>query len=57
MVRAVVGTLIEVGLGKITPEEVNEIIERKDRQAAGQTVPAHGLYLAEIIYDELTSRP
>ncbi len=51
MVRAIVGTLINVGLGKITPDEVNRIIESKDRGKAGFSVPAHGLYLVKIEYD------
>lgn len=51
MVRAIVGTLIDVGLGKITPEDVVKIIESKDRNKAGFSVPAHGLYLTDIQYD------
>jgi tRNA pseudouridine38-40 synthase len=51
MVRAIVGTLIDVGLGKITPDDVNRIIESKDRGQAGFSVPAHGLYLTKIEYD------
>jgi tRNA pseudouridine38-40 synthase len=51
MVRAIVGTLVNVGLGKITIEEFNAIIESKDRGKAGISVPAHGLYLTEIKYD------
>ena len=50
MVRATVGTLIEVGAGKIEPEAINEIIEAKDRQAASTSVPARGLFLWEIVY-------
>ena len=50
MVRAVVGTLIEVGKGKIEPQEVAEIIERKDRGEAGVSVPAKGLFLQNIKY-------
>ena len=50
MVRATVGTLIEVGAGKIEPEAINEIIEAKDRQAASTSVPARGLFLWEIEY-------
>lgn len=51
MVRAIVGTLIEVGLGKITEKEFKLIIEKKDRQLAGFSVPAHGLFLKKIDYD------
>ena len=50
MVRIIVGTLTEVGLGKKRPEDVKKIIESKDRQKAGHTAPAEGLYLVEIYY-------
>ena len=50
MVRIMVGTLVEVGLGKRKPEEVKEIIESKDRGRAGRTAPAGGLYLDEVFY-------
>ena len=51
MVRIISGTLLDVGLGKIQPEEIPEMIESKDRQRAGRTLPAHGLYLVEVKYD------
>lgn len=51
MVRIIAGTLISVGLGKISPEEVTNIIFSKDRQKAGQTAEAQGLSLLEIYYD------
>lgn len=51
MVRIIAGTLLDVGLGKIQPEEIPEMIESKDRQRAGKTLPAHGLYLVEVKYD------
>ena len=51
MVRIISGTLLDVGLGKIRAEEIPEIIESKDRQRAGKTLPAHGLYLVEVKYD------
>ncbi|PWA07391.1 tRNA pseudouridine(38-40) synthase TruA [Flavobacterium psychrotolerans] len=51
MVRAIVGTLIKVGLHKITLDEFSTIIENKNRSEAGFSVPAHGLYLTEIAYD------
>lgn len=51
MVRIISGTLVEVGLGKITPEEIVQIIEEKDRTKAGKTLPAHGLYLVEVKYE------
>ncbi|MBN1251216.1 MAG: tRNA pseudouridine(38-40) synthase TruA, partial [Bacteroidales bacterium] len=50
MVRAIVGTLIEVGLGKIKLEDFRKIIESKNRSNAGLSVPAHGLFLTEIEY-------
>ncbi len=50
MVRIISGTLLDVGLGKIQPEEIPNMIESKDRQRAGKTLPAHGLYLVELIY-------
>lgn len=50
MVRAVVGTLIEVGRGKMTADEFREIIEKKDRGAAGASAPAEGLFLTNIEY-------
>ncbi len=50
MVRAVVGTLVEVGKGKMTLDEFRIVIERKNRCAAGMSVPAQGLFLEEIEY-------
>ncbi|OCX51999.1 tRNA pseudouridine(38-40) synthase TruA [Mucilaginibacter sp. PPCGB 2223] len=50
MVRAIVGTLMMVGNGEITPEDVREIIESKNRSNAGTSVPACGLYLTEVKY-------
>ena len=52
MVRAVVGTLLEVGSRKIEPESVHEIIASKDRGKAGASVPAKGLYLTQVMYPE-----
>lgn len=50
MVRIISGTLLDVGLGKIKPKEIPEIIESKDRKRAGRTLPAVGLYLVEVYY-------
>lgn len=50
MVRAVVGTLVEVGKGKMTVAQFCEAIEKKNRCAAGMSVPACGLYLEEVGY-------
>jgi len=50
MVRIITGTLLEVGSGKRAPEEVRDILEKKDRRFAGKTAPAHGLYLWKVFY-------
>lgn len=50
MVRAIVGTLVDVGRGKIDLDEFKAIIEAKDRSEAGLSVPAQGLYLVKIEY-------
>jgi tRNA pseudouridine38-40 synthase len=50
MVRAIVGTLADVGKGKISPSEFQKILESKDRKKAGPTAPAHGLFLKEVKY-------
>ena len=50
MVRIIAGTLIEVGIGKILPEEIPEIIISKDRTRAGKTLPPNGLYLVKVEY-------
>lgn len=52
MVRAVVGTLLEVGRKKYTPEHVKTVINSKDRGKAGPSVPAKGLYLVSVLYPE-----
>lgn len=51
MVRILTGTLIEVGQGKRTPESMMQILEARDRTAAGFTAPAKGLFLTEVFYD------
>lgn len=53
MVRAIVGTMINVGLHKITLDDFKRIIENKNRSDAGFSVPAHGLYLTKIEYNFL----
>ncbi|HQO35751.1 MAG TPA: tRNA pseudouridine(38-40) synthase TruA [bacterium] len=50
MVRTIVGTLIEVGLGRLSPQDVQGILESRDRSRAGKTAPAHGLTLVRITY-------
>jgi tRNA pseudouridine38-40 synthase len=52
MVRAVVGTLFEVGRGKMTTEQFAQVIIQHTRSAAGDSAPAEGLYLTKIIYPE-----
>lgn len=50
MVRIIVGTLLDIGIGKISPEAIKDIIIAKDRTKAGRVVPAHGLYLQQVYY-------
>ncbi len=52
MVRIIVGTLLEIGTGKRTVDEMGVILEAKDRTIAGKTAPAQGLYLWEVRYIE-----
>lgn len=51
MVRIISGTLVDVGLGKIEPEEIKNIIESKDRQKAGKTLAPQGLFLVNVEYN------
>ena len=53
MVRIIVGTLVEVGIGKIKPEDIKKIIESKDRKNAGKTLPPQGLYLLKVDYGDV----
>ena len=50
MVRIICGTVLDVGLGKIPLEELDEIIHSGERKQAGRTLPPHGLYLVEVYY-------
>ncbi|RXK47549.1 tRNA pseudouridine(38-40) synthase TruA [Aquirufa rosea] len=54
MVRAIVGTLLEIGAGKWTQDDLIRILEAKDRKQAGRAVPAHGLHLVQVAYPEAT---
>jgi tRNA pseudouridine38-40 synthase len=50
MVRAIVGSLLEIGRGRRQPEWITQLLSQKDRSAAGNSVPAHALYLTKIEY-------
>jgi tRNA pseudouridine38-40 synthase len=50
MIRALVGTVVEIGQGKRSSRAMKEILEAADRRAAGYTAPAHGLYLVRVDY-------
>lgn len=52
MVRIIIGTILEIGEGKKKLNEIDEIFKSKDRKRAGRTLPAKGLYLVEVIYEE-----
>lgn len=56
MVRAIVGTMVYVGLEKVSLSEFKTIIEGKDRNKAGFSVPAHGLYLTQVHYPYLKNK-
>jgi len=51
MVRIIVGTLVEVGIGKIEPKKIKEIIKSQKRENAGKTLPPQGLYLVKVEYE------
>jgi tRNA pseudouridine38-40 synthase len=53
MVRSIVGTLIEVGRGRRRPEWIRDVIASRDRAQAGQTAPAHGLFLVRVDYSDV----
>ena len=52
MVRAIVGTLIEVGKGRMSLEEFSQVIQQKDRCAAAESVPGEALFLVDIKYPD-----
>jgi tRNA pseudouridine38-40 synthase len=56
MVRNIVGTLVQVGVGRESPLWVTQVLSALDRQVAGQTAPAQGLFLMEVMFDDVASR-
>ena len=52
MVRAIIGTILDVGLCKVSLEELKDIINKSNRIYAGPSVPAHGLFLTKVEYPE-----
>ncbi|WP_138420148.1 tRNA pseudouridine(38-40) synthase TruA [Aquibacillus sediminis] len=52
MVRIIVGTLIEIGTGSLTPSHMKQVLDAKDRVAAGKTAPPQGLFLWRVVYNE-----
>lgn len=52
MIRIMVGTLIDVSEGKLSPDDIPDILDAKDRLRAGRTAMAHGLYLSRVFYSE-----
>ena len=57
MVRNIVGTLVEIGLGRRDAQSIGELIASRDRSRAGPTAPAHGLFLMAVDYDALAAEP
>lgn len=57
MVRSIVGTMVEIGAGKISPEDLRQIIRGKNRNLAGTSAPPQGLFLVDVGYDFANSLP
>ena len=55
MCRGIVGTLVQVGLGKFPPDEIKRMLAKKDRRVAGMTAPAHGLVFVEGVLQTVSS--
>ena len=51
MVRAIVGTLIDIGRGKHNPEWIQKLLIEKNRSSAGESVPGNALFLSKVSYD------
>ena len=56
MVRAIVGTLVDVGKEKIKPQDLHQIIKSQNRSSAGASVPACGLFLTEVKYPYINTQ-
>ena len=56
MCRGIVGTLVQIGLGKFPPDEIKRMLAKKDRRVAGMTAPAHGLVLWKVFYPKSRSK-
>ena len=56
MVRSLVGTLVDVGAGRMAPDEVGEVLRARDRSRAGRLAPPHGLTLERVVYRRGRSR-
>ncbi|MFC0190538.1 tRNA pseudouridine(38-40) synthase TruA [Fictibacillus aquaticus] len=56
MVRIIIGTLLEVGQGKIAPADIPVLLKAKDRTKTGKTAPAHGLYLNRVFYGQIEDK-
>jgi tRNA pseudouridine38-40 synthase len=54
MCRGMVGTLVQIGLGKFPADEIKRMLAKKDRRVAGMTAPAHGLVLWKVFYNKKT---
>jgi tRNA pseudouridine38-40 synthase len=52
MVRKMVGTLLDIGRAKLTPDDIERLYELKDRSKSGPTVPAQGLVMVEVVHEE-----
>lgn len=56
MCRGIVGTIVQVGLGKFQAQQIKSMLQRKDRRVAGMTAPAHGLVLWKVFYSKRAGR-
>ena len=54
MCRIIVGTLVDIGSGKLTPDHLKDLFNHKKRSLAGVTAPSHGLFLKELNYSDFT---